>query len=568
MAVFTEYSANVPTLVRSILLESMAAFADKPAVLAKKDEGYRSYTYRRLRSDVEALGTEFAARGLLDKKIIILGRGCYEWVLSVLASLFGTSVAVPVNKNISEAELCRIAKHTEAAAVVYADALQSKVDALPQEVIKLPFSSFDTLLEQGRKKIRNGMGGFCSIPLKRNTPALVLFAAGNDTAELPRGVELSNANLCFVIKRVPSVLGVDSNDTFLSVLPLHHIYALMMNLLVPLSVGATVAFGEGLHTVMKNINEVRPTVLVTTPVIAEALWRKVQKLSQSHVKRTKASIVASNLLPQKLGTPLKKKVFSDIHNAFGGSLGLIVTGGAPIGEPVMRGLADVGFRALECYSLCEGSAIVTLNSPNAPRYGSVGLALPDSLVDIYNVGEDGTGEIRIQSDAVMLGYFRDQEKTNQVKRGNWLYTGDLGRMDKDGYLYITGRKANVMVSATGKNIFPEELESLLQQQPFVREAVVVGFINEKKRDYDLVAVVFPDHEKLTECYGENYTVADIDAEVGNAVNKVNASLPQYKHIDYFVLRKNEFEKTGARKIRRTGISASIEQEYRKIKNDD
>ncbi len=550
------------TQMRDLLLASEVFYSDKPAILVKKEESWRAYTYRRLRSDVEALGTELASRGLICKKLLIIGDNCYEWVLAMLASLSVGIVAVPLDKTLPQNELVSLCEYTEASCVLYSDNLGEIVSALPSSVEKLPFSSIEGLLEEGRRKLTSGMTEFLFPVIDENAPAVILFASGSATA--PRGVVLSNKNLCFTVSRVPLVLGVNSSDSFLSLLPLHHIYELVCGLLVPLTIGASVAFGEGLHAIMKNMGEVHPTVLVTAPVIAEALYRKIQKmLLEGYGKRADASVAASNFLPKRLALPLKKRLFDEIHAAFGGSLRMVMCGGAPVGAHIIKGLHDVGFLAVEGYGLCEGSAVVTVNPPKAPRYGSVGKPLPDSMVDIYNTGEDGIGEIRVKNNGVMLGYFGDETATAEALRGGWLYTGDLGYIDDEGYLYVTGRKKNLLVSRSGKNIFPEEIEALLIKEDFVREAVVVGFINEKKRDYDLVAVVYPDREKLTESYGENYTVRDAECEIENVLEKVNATLPEHKRLEMFILRNSEFEKNSSRKIRRTGIAAEVAKEYQR-----
>lgn len=560
MAVMNEQIKKEPILIRDMLLASASVFADKPAILVKREEGFVAYTYRRLRSDAEALGTALAARGLVGKRLLIVGDNGYEWALALLASLFVGAIAMPVDKTLSAPDLSSLCEYAKPDLVLYSDSLFETVSALPESVEKHSFSSIDGLLEEGRHRLSDGASGLLSSDIDQNAPALILFTSGSIGA--PQGVMLSNKNLCFTVSRAPLALGITAADSFLSLLPLHHIYELVCDLLVPLTVGASVAFGEGLHAIMKNMGEVHPTVLVTAPVIAEALYRKVQKLLLgAYGKRGDAEIAVSNFLPRRLARPIKKKLFEDIHRAFGGSLRMVVCGGAPVGAHIIKGLCDVGLLAVEGYGLCEGAGVVTVNPAFSPRYGSVGKALPDSTVDIYNIGEDGMGEIRIKSDGVMLGYFGDEKATAEVLRGGWLYTGDLGYVDEKGYLYVTGRKKNLLVSRAGKNIFPEEIEALLMKEPFVREAVVVGFINEAKRDYDLVAVVYPDREKLTLNYGEGYTVRDAENEIEGAIAKVNAVLPEHKRLGMFVLRENEFEKNSSRKIRRVGVAASVINEY-------
>ncbi len=561
MAAITESLQNEKRTVRDLFLASAAAFSDKPAILAKAEDEYRVYTYRHLRSDVEALAALLAAKGLVNRKMLIVGDNSYPWALGFLAALTVGVVAVPVNKTVDTASLSAICEYTSPAAVFYADALADTIPTLPEAVEKLPFSSLDVLLEEGRTLLDSGAIEL-SAPLDENAPAALLFVSGSGLS--PRAVSLSNKNLTFTALRAPSVLGLTSSDRFLSILPLHHSYTLVFDLLVPLSIGASVAFGEGLHAIIKNMGELHPTVLTASPLIAEALYRKVQKILSGYGKFTDAKISATNLLPNRLSAPLKKRLFDTLHRAFGGSLRTVICSGAPVGAHILRGLSDVGIVALEVYGLCESASAVALNPRRAPRYGSVGKPLPDCIVDIYNQGEDGIGEIRLKSAGVMLDYFENETATAETLRGGWLYTGDLGYLDEKGYLYVIGRKKNLLASrTTGKNIFPEELEALLRKEPFVRETVVVGFVNEARHDYDLVAVIYPDAERLFETYGENYTIRDAENEIAAALERVNATLPEYKRLDLFVLRGTEFEKTSSRKIRRTGIAASVEEEYRK-----
>lgn len=559
MAVITDTQKNEKRTVRELLLASAEAFADKPAILAKSEGAYRVYTYRNLRSDTLALAATLAARGLVGKKMLIFGDNSYAWALGFLASLTAGVIAVPVNKTADAEGLAAICEHISPSAIFYTDTLETAL-TLPEAVEKLPFSALESLLFEGRTLLDSGAADL-STAIDENAPAALLLAKRSGPS--PRAAALSNKNLTFTTLRARAALGLGASDRFLSILPLHHSYSLIFDLLVPLSLGASVAFGEGLHAIIKNMGETQPTVLTASPLITEALARKVQKIASGYGKASSASSAAMGLLPTRLSAPIKKQLFKKLHLAFGGSLRTVICSGAPVGAHHLKSLSDVGIVALEAYGLCESTGVVTVNPRRAPRYGSAGKPLRDGIVDIYNKGEDGIGEIRIKSDGVMLGYFENAAATAETIRGGWLYTGDLGYFDEKGYLFVVGQKENLLVSRTGKNIFPEELESLLLKEPFVRETVVVGFPNETRHDYDLVAAVYPDPEHLFDVYGENYSLADAEKEIGAAIDRVNAALPEYKRIDLFVLRGTEFEKTTARKIRRTGVAASVEEEYRR-----
>ncbi len=558
MAVTPENLTNQKRTVRELLQGSVTAHPDKPAILAKNGDGYEAYTYRRLGDDVEALSAVFAARGLCGKKMILVGDNGYAWALGFLAALSVGVIAVPVSR-ARTAELAAVCALTSPSAILYADALAPAVDTVSAAMERLPFSALDALVKEGRCLVESAQIDPCPA-LDENAPAAILMAPTSGSSL--RAVTLSNANLTFTASRLPSAPGLTADDRFLSILPLHHSYALTLDLLVPISLGATVAFGEGLRAIIKNMNEVHPTVLAASPLIAEALYRKVQRILSGYGKYTDVKVSVTNFLPGVLAAPVKKALFDKLHRAFGGSLRTVICSGAPVGAHILRGLSDVGFAALEVYGLCESASIVTANRRGAVRYGSVGKPLADCIVDIYNKGEDGIGEIRLRTGGIMLGYLGNDAATAEALRGGWLYTGDLGYLDEKGYLHIVGRKKNVMIGRTGKSIFPEEIEALLLKEPFVRETVVVGFANEDRHDFDLVAVVYPDPEQLWEVYGEDYTLTNAEFEIAAAVERVNAALPEHKRLDLFLLRGTEFEKSGARKIRRTGVAASVEAEYR------
>ncbi len=545
----------------SMLAESFNAHAGRPALFYKKDGEYRSTSYRRLRSDIEALGTALLEEGLLGKTFLIVGKGSYEWTLSALTLLFGIGVAVPLDRTASEDELLRLAEFSGAHAVFYDDGIDA-IEALPASLVRIPFSSLSERMARGRKAINAGNHDFYRLKAEENTPALISFAAKKNTS--PKGVMLSGANLCATLCALREVMPISNDDRFLSVLLPHHVYELTAGLLLPLLSGASVAFAEGWHTLIANMNEVHPTAMVAVPAIVEALCRRVRsKLGGFDESLSKLGSAALGLLPFDTEMAAKKKLFAELHASFGGELSYILCGGAPVDGEVLRTLMSIGLPVFECYSISECAGMATLNIPSAYQIGSAGKKLPYLTVDIYNKGADGKGEIRIKSPAVMLGYLGDPALTGEVLRDGWLYTGDIGSIDKDGFLTVIGRKRNMMVTAGGKSIYPEELEQLLGRSRFVRESVVVGFVNENKRVYDLVAVIRPDLSQIEQVYGKDYSLLDIETEMQSVLDSVNATLPEHKRLMTFVLREQPFERNSARKLRRSGVAASVLAAYKK-----
>lgn len=544
--------------IREKLTASMTAHADKTALLCKNGEGFHPYTYRRLRSDIEALGTALLCEGVSGGNILILGKGGYEWTLSILAVLFGVGIAIPLDSTLSGTELDRLIEISEPSAILYDDSIFSE-DAFCAVSKKFAFSTLNALLEKGRNQINSGNRDFFKCAPTPDAPALIAFAA---TAK-PKGVILSGANLCAALDALYESLTPGVSDRYLSTLPPHHVYELVCGLLLPLSCGASVAYGGGMRTLLADMKEARPSSLVAIPAIVEALARRVRaRLGSENNSLSALGVRAATLLPPTAALSIKKKLFTELHELFGGKLSRVICAGAPVDCEHLKLLSGIGLSVTEGYSIAECAGMAALNTPAETRIGTAGKKLAGVTADIYNMQEDGRGEIRLKSRSVMLGYYKDTALSDEVLRDGWLYTGDIGSLDKDGYLQIVGRKRNMMVTAGGKSIFPEELEQLLCRSPFIREAVVVGFVNPKKRDYDLVAVVRPDTAALEAVYGEDYTLSDTNTEIENAMETLTKDLPSYKRPMMFVLRHTPFERNSARKLRRSGVAASVEQAYR------
>ena len=561
---FRTPTGSMPETIREFFYASAKKNADKTLFMEKIDGEYKNFSYRRYRSDVEALGTELLARGLKDKSVIVMGENCYSWVLTYMTVVCGVGVIVPVDKELSAEELQNIANISGAAAIFFSEACRAKAEAL-ENIEKFAFSDIDGLLDNGREKLNEGDKNYLTAEIDPDKMAVLLFTSG--TTGVSKGVMLSNRNICAALYRATPLIDMNENDTLLSVLPLHHTYECSCGFLSPVYVGATVAFCEGLKYILKNLKEVRPTLLICVPLLAETMYKKIKAniAKKGLEKKVSAAIKATNVLGQnnKLAVSAKKKLFAEIHDVFGGRLRLIVSGGAPIDPSIMGGLRDFGINAIQGYGLTECAPLVAINPTPRPKNASAGMGLIGATVDIYNVGEDGTGEIRYKGENVMLGYFGDPELTAETIRDGWFYTGDLGYIDKEGYIFITGRKKNVIVNAGGKNIFPEELEVYLGRCPFVKESVVIGIENESKRDYDIVAVIHPDYDKFSEIFGKNYSLADVERELSSAVEATNEAVQTYKHINMLIIREEEFEKNTSRKIKRANVLPSVIDEYKK-----
>ncbi len=562
MASFQNYETELFDNLKQMLHASAERFGDKTLFMEKRGGEYLKTGFRRYCNDVDALGTALCAKGLAGKRIIVTGENCYHWVLAYMAVICGVGVVVPVDKEIPAEEMANIARVCEASAVIFSSKLEAKVNAIDASVERISFDDLDALIPEGKRLIKQGNRDYLDAEIDPNVLASLIFTSG--TTGVSKGVMLSHRNICFNLSEMCSMVYIDDQDTFLSVLPLHHTYECTCGFLCQVYRGCTVAFSEGLRHITRNMQEIHPTMMLCVPLLIETMYNKVWAniRKQKMEKKVKLAIKATNAIPNaKLRLAAKRKVFAEIHKSFGGNLRILISGGASVDPTVLKGLRDLGIFSVQGYGLTECAPIAALNRDTFYNDRSAGMASPNTLLDIYDVQEDGTGEIRYKGDNVMLGYYNQPELTAEVIRDGWFYTGDLGYLDNDGFLFITGRKKNVIVTANGKNIFPEELETYLGRTPFVKESVVVGYLNPKKKDYDIVAIIHPDYERAEEAFGKGYTADLLDLELKKAVSEVNGIVQSYKRIETYVIRTEEFPKNTSRKIKRAGVADAAYNDY-------
>lgn len=559
MAKYRNYEVPSYGTLKKMLGTSVEKFADRPAFHEKIDGAWRMRTYREYGEDVNALGTELLARGFGGKRVIVTGVNCYAWVVTYMAVICGIGVIVPVDKEIPAEELANIAQVSEASLVIYGPKSAEKVEAVDPAIERYSFAKLDELIRSGKRRMAEGDRSYLDAIIDPDVMSALIFTSG--TTGVSKGVMLSHHNLCFDIYEARQMLYCDEKDVCLSVLPLHHVYECTVGFLAQLWSGSSVAFSEGVRYISRNMQEVHPTIVLCVPLLLETLYHKLWlNIRKNGLEgKVRAMIKATNAIPGERARMLaKKSVFRAIHKNFGGRLRIMASGGASIDPEILRGLRDLGLLAIQGYGLTECSPIAAVNRDTYYRDSSAGLAMPNVLLDIYDVQDDGTGEIRLRGDNVMLGYYNMPELTEEVKRDGWFYTGDLGYLDADGFLHITGRKKNVIVTANGKNVFPEELETYLCRNPFVAEAVVVGVMNEKKKDLDVVALIYPSRAHFEEIYGKTYTDEQVNAELTRAVDAVNATVQSYKRMVRFVVVAEEFPKNTSRKIKRMGLEKLAE----------
>lgn len=558
------YTDNRPIMNLKDMLESSARlYGDNVAFYTKFEKGpYTEIKYKQVLSEVNGLGTALINRGLKDKRIAIIGETTYMWSIAYLATVCGTGVVVPLDKELPAEDLKYLIQRAEVSAIIF--------DKKREDTFVKMMEDGDTPLEilisqdrresadgivsewelvaEGQKLVEEGDTRFTEAQIDSEEMGVILFTSG--TTGMAKGIMLSHRNICCDLMVSPTVLKVNTYDIFFSVLPIHHTYECTCAFLMPLYKGAAIAHCEGLKYITKNMQEVHPTMLLAVPAIAEALhkavWKGIRKKGKEGT--VKKAMKVSNIL-RKFKIDITDKVFGEIKETFGGKLRLIIVGGAAINPQILEDIQGFGIMALQGYGLSEAAPMGALNPDTKPKSHSIGRAFPGCDAMIADKGEDGIGEICIKGDNIMLGYYQNEEATKEVIKDGWLYTGDLGYMDDEGYIVITGRKKNVIITKNGKNVFPEELEYQLSLYDEIGESMVYEGDAEGKDDVLIVASIVPDWGYLREVMGDaaddNAAVEKLIWEKVDEVNKVN---PGYKMIKKINLRHEELVKNTSKKV--------------------
>lgn len=568
---YVVYKTSRPiTDLKHMLNTSVELYADNVAFRQRfeKDKPFREITYREALDTVNGLGTALIAHGLKGKRISVIGENCYQWATSYLAAVCGTGVVVPLDKELSAEELKQLVIEADVSAVLFA----KKYEKMFKEMmasgdtnleVLVNFStadqcgegvfSWESLVEEGKKLVESGDRSFIDAEIYADEMSVLLFTSG--TTGIAKGVMLSHRNICEDLMSAPTILNVNTWDIFFSVLPVHHTYECTCGFLMPLYKGASIAYCEGLKYIVKNLAEVQPTMILAVPLIFESLYNNIMKSVRKQGKEGLVrKVLALNKVTKKIGLDLNKLLLKDILKVFGGRMRVLISGGAAIDPAILQFFNDLGFISVQGYGLTECAPMAALNPDNHKymRNSSVGHILPGMEVKIEDKNEDGVGEICLKGPNVMMGYYNMPEETAKVIKDGWFHTGDLGYVDDEDFIYITGRKKNVIITANGKNVFPEELEYYLGRSSMVSESMVWAQEDESGQDTVIVATIKPDMEEVEAAIGKE---AAADAEqieklLWTEVDKINESLPFFKKIKKITVRREEFEKTTGKKIKR------------------
>jgi long-chain acyl-CoA synthetase len=552
--------------LRDMLRQSVQLFSDKTAFLVKDGQGsdYSPVTYQQFGRDVDGFGTALCQLGVSGGRVAILAETRYEWYVSYMSTVTGVGTVVPLDKELPQGEIVNLLTRSQADVLIYSKSKQKDVEAIRKDVPNVRFFIcmddspaqptdlvFEQLLADGRMRMESGDQLFLNASIDPAIMKILLFTSGTTAAS--KAVMLSHNNICINLQAMCGMLYIDPADVFLSVLPLHHTYECTCGFLCPIYRGATVAVCEGLRHITKNMQESKVTVMLVVPLMLELFYKRIMKSATSDPKlarKFRIGLALSKTL-RKIGIDRRRKLFAKVHDNFGGHLRILIAGGASIDPSVLKGMQDLGIECLQGYGLTECAPILALNRDVDFKNEAAGLPLPGVEVRIINKDENGIGEIIGKGPNVMLGYFENPEATAEaIDKDGFFHTGDLGFLDKDGFIIITGRKKNVIVTKNGKNIYPEEIEFLLYKSAYIQECLVFGGADDEG-EIVVRAEIFPNMEKIKEEFGHESAVSEeVRRLIADEVKKVNHTLATYKYIRSFTLRDAEFEKTTSKKIKR------------------
>ena len=559
--------------VKEFFFKTVKENPGNPCILEKPGhkEDYKVTTYQEFYDDVVGLGTALIeVLKLKDKSVMIIGETQYDWYVSYMAMLCGVGLVVPTDKELPVNEIENIANRSKVSAIIYSpkkeDDIEKVKSSLPNVEYYIEMKSDDglskdevgikNLIKLGKAIVNGGNKKFEKIKVNPDEFRILFWTSG--TTSNSKGVMLSNRNLAENINAVSAYVKVYPTDRFFSVLPLHHCYESTIGFLLPMACGSSIAICEGLRYVAQNMQEAKPTTMLAVPLLIESLYKKI---NEKIVKNKKDKLVNSmmqftNAL-KSVGIDVKRKVFKEIYDNLGGEIRIIVSAAAPIDKKVGEWVQDLGIKFLQGYGLTETAPIAALTPDYEPSVGSVGRAIVQADIKVKDPNENGEGEILIKSPTLMLGYYEMPEETAKViDKDGYFNSGDIGYIDEKGFIYLTGRSKNVIVTQNGKNVYPEEIEMLLEKVDEIKEVFVYGKApeaNSKKDDKELIitAKVVPNYDKIKEIHDidkdDEDKVYDI---IWNKIKEVNKKLTSYKAIKSLEIKEGEFEKTSTMKIKR------------------
>ena len=549
--------------IKEIMYESAERYNDKIAFVVKHQENkkvtYENISYRRLLEDINKLGTILYEKGFQGKRIAVIGKNRYEWALAHLSNLLGGIISVPLDKDLQYDELENSLIRSKAECIIFDEKQTEKMKEIKEknktqlkEYISMVeiegFESVKELINKGEKLLEEGKKDYLTAQIDENAMNILLFTSG--TTSKSKAVMISQKNIASNIYAMQCVEDIRETDTNIAFLPFHHIFG-STGMIMMLASGVKTVFPDGLRYIKQNLNEYKVTLFVGVPLLVEAIYKTIMKEieKQGKTKLIKTAMKISNFL-LKFHIDIRRKLFKQVIDALGGELRFVISGGAPADSEISKGFNNLGIKTVQGYGLTETSPVIAAEDDKYMKNGSVGRQMINDTIEIANKDENGIGEIRVKGPNVMLGYYEMPEETENVLKDGWFYTGDLGYIDKDGFLFITGRNKNMIVLKNGKKVFPEEIETLVNRIDLVEECMVFGLPDENdKNDLKLSVKVVYNKEVVDEKY-KGKTEDELFKIIWDEIKKLNTTFPRYKHIQNMILSSEELIKTTTKKIKR------------------
>ena len=539
-------------------------YGEKDALLEKNKvtDKYEAYSFNRFVKDIKSLGTALCNMGLKDKRVVVIGENRYLWAVSYMAVVNGTGVVVPVDVQLNQNDLKYIFESSKPEAVIFTDKKANEIKNLASELTFIKyfinmdgnftdnerFFNLKDFITKGEALIASGDRTFLDAKIDPEETLIILYTSA--TTSVSKAVQLSHRNIASNLMAMSSMINIKPTDVFLSILPLHHTYECTCGFICPLYLGASIGYAEGLKYIKKNLEELKPSVMLSVPLLFEGMYKNIIKAAEKSgsLKKLNTVIKVADML--HLSRNIRRKLFSAVLAGLGGNMRLMVSGAAAISPTVAKFYRSIGVAFLQGYGLTECSPIICLNSDKDYVDASAGKPLPGVEIVILDKDTDGIGEICAKGPNIMKGYLDMPEENARIFEGGYFHTGDLGYMDENDFVYITGRKKSMIVTKTGKNIFPEELEIKLAKSKYVEECLVFG-VNDKDGDSIVTAAVYPALQVFEDEF-QNTDKKFIYNKIMELVKEVNTQVPTYKAIKKLVIRDVEFVKTTTRKIKRYG----------------
>lgn len=558
---YPRYVVPSLTSIQDMLLRSAKVYGDKLALEDLADNPISKVSYKQLHDYVIRFGKSLFEIGIKERDhIAVISENRIQWSMTYFTSMCFNMIIIPIDKNLNHNEILNIIHESEAKAIVFSDGFEPLMKEKRDSLLNLKYyinmdskEHKDGILSM-TKMIEKQSASIERLPfVNPDVMAEIIFTSGS--LGRAKGVMLTQKNIASNLMAMTSMIQIIPEDRFLSVLPIHHKYECTCGLLCPLYAGASAHYARSLKTVVDDLQKVKATILLGVPLLYDKMFKKIYKGIQED--KLKSVIVPplislTNIFESFGWKSSKKLIFKELHHKFGGHIRLFIAGGAAPDPKVAKGLRELGFNFVQGYGLTETSPIVALNRLYSFKDNAAGLPLPGLDIKINNPNEAGIGEIYIKGSSVMLGYYKNQKLTDEAFDDGWFKTGDIGYFDEDGFLHINGRQKNVIISKSGENVFPEEIEDILNRNPFVQESMVYGEQDEKHTEIIAVQIV-TDAEAFIEYSEKNkvkITPELVNDIIGEAVKETNKELPAFKQIRKFYVRDSEFEKTTTQKIKR------------------